>query len=62
MRRAQILEAALPKFSEIGVKMDDIAVASGMSKRGIAYYFNFNETLIILAFQEFFTIFRAAGM
>ncbi|PKL35214.1 MAG: hypothetical protein CVV44_22830 [Spirochaetae bacterium HGW-Spirochaetae-1] len=62
LRKAQILQAALIKISEMGsanVTLDDIAKQAGMSKGGVAYYYKSKDILCKEAFKEFFVrIFR----
>ncbi len=56
-RKAQIIGAALKKFSALGVcatTLDDIAKEAGISKGGMAYYFTSRDTLLKEAFQSFF--------
>jgi AcrR family transcriptional regulator len=57
IRKAQIIEAALRKISEVGIQnitMDDIAAEARLSKGGIAHYFSSKDLLIKETFREFF--------
>lgn len=56
-RKAQIIGAALKKFSERGVcatTLEDIAREAGISKGGMAYYFTSRDALLKEAFKSFF--------
>jgi len=62
IRKTQIIEAALRKFSQIGTynaTLDDVAEEAGMSKGGIAYHFSSKDVLVKEVFKAFFErIFR----
>ena len=57
IRKTQIIEAALRKFSQVGTyhaTLDDVAEEAGMSKGGIAYHFSSKDVLVKEVFQAFF--------
>ena len=57
IRKTQIIEAALRKFSQVGTynaTLDDIAQEAGMSKGGIAYYYSAKDGLVKEVFKVFF--------
>jgi AcrR family transcriptional regulator len=57
IRKTQIIEAALRKFSQVGTynaTLDDIAKEAGMSKGGIAYYYSSKDGLVKEVFKAFF--------
>jgi len=57
IRKAQIMEAALATIASRGsanVTMEEIAVAAGLSKGGLAHYYKSKKELFLAAFQFFF--------